>query len=170
VEQSLRGLREIGARVSHAAGLLAQVERRDGRFDVALDALDAALAAGPAPRDWRTAQLLWRRAVLHLDRGRPNLATADEGAARDILAGEELYLLELLGCLVAEALVVEESDPTRSARLLGSVQAHLGPWTLPFDLDDDAARLAHRLTGSFTGEVERGRGLEPVAAAMLDRY
>jgi len=164
-EEARHGLLALGARPWGAAVVLAQIERRESQPRAAVAVFDHALIGAPEPPDALVAQLLWRRAIAHLDCGRADLALEDVTAARKVLQDEELYLLDLLGCLVAEALVLEATDPGRSARLLGAVQAHRGSWLLPFDLDDDAARLTGRLGGDHGAEIERGRVLAPAAAA-----
>lgn len=165
VTEARAGALAMGVRPFVEAEVLAHVEQREGRPQAALAVLDQALAGAPEPPDPLVAALLWRRAVAHLRAGRADLALADVTAAREALQDEELWLLELLGCLVAEALVLEPTDPARSARLLGSVEAHLGPWLLPFDLGAEATALAGRLQQSHCVDLTHGRSLAPALAA-----
>lgn len=157
--EALEGLLSIGATSYEAAMVLARIERREHKSAEAVAVLNRALRAVAGPPNPHTAQLLWRRGLGHHDLGRLEEAAADIAVAREVLADEELYLLELLGCLAAEAVVVAKADPATSARLLGCVQAHRGAWVLPFDLDNDAAPLAERLSSTHGDEFTRGRVL-----------
>lgn len=163
--EALEGQVAIGATRHEAAMVLARLERREGRAADAVAVLDQALGAVSGPPGPQSSQLLWRRALAHHDLGRAERAAADIAVAREVLADEELYLLELLGCLAAEAVVVAQSDPAKAARLLGCVQASRGGWVLPFDLDEDAAALAERLSSTHGDELVHGRTLTPAFAA-----
>lgn len=116
---------------------LAALARRAGKPAAALATLDRALAA-PALRlnPVSVAALQWRRAVCLRELRRPDEASADLAAAREVLAASELYgPRELLGALVERAAAVLRDDARRAAAIIASVQARRGQWVLPFEMD-----------------------------------
>ncbi|HVE99327.1 MAG TPA: hypothetical protein VNA12_09120 [Mycobacteriales bacterium] len=154
----------LGAAPYEAALVLADLERRSGRADHGAAVLERTLTDATEISGPRVGQLLWRRALCRHDAGRADEAATDIVTARQVLQDEELYVLELLGCLAAEAIIVESEDPARAARLLGCVEANLGGWALPFGLPDDVAPVTARLRSTHGEALEQGRVRLPSGA------
>ncbi|HVE97674.1 MAG TPA: hypothetical protein VNA12_00655 [Mycobacteriales bacterium] len=126
-----------------ATFVLAGVARRESDFVQSLAFLDRGLARLPVDAVADAAMLRWRRAIVLHRLGRTDEATDEIADARAILETREMLLLELLGCLGAEAVIT--TDDAVAAGLLDRIAAQRGPWVLPFDLDDDLREVERRL-------------------------
>lgn len=143
-EQAWERIVAFSLQPTDVSAVLAGVARREGDLDHALAVLDRGLARLPVDAVALTARLAWRRGlVLHL-LGRTEEAAIDVAAAREVLAQREMLLLELLGCLAADAVIT--TDDATAAALLDRITAQRGPWVLPFDLDDDLRQVERRLS------------------------
>jgi predicted ATPase/class 3 adenylate cyclase len=163
-EQAAVSAQSIGAVVHDLGHLLAHLERRTGDAQAGVRALDQVLTADAGRSANQGAMLAWRRSLLQHDLGLDG--TADLEAARSLLEQRDLLVLELLGCLAVQALMVWPHDPATAARLLGCIDAHRLTWVLPMDLDDDVTHLLVSLTSSHPDELAAGRGLTPSTVAL----
>ncbi len=109
----------------------------------ALQLLERGLARLPADAVADAAMLKWRRAIMLHRLGRTDEAAIDIATAREVLEAREMLLLELIGCLGAEAVITTDDDV--AAGLLDRIAAQRGPWVLPFDLDTDLREVERRL-------------------------
>ena len=82
-----------------------------------------------------------------MELGRTSEVAAELDRCQKFLSQSELYgPLELLGVLIARAVLIAEQDPQGALDLLARVEAQRGRWVLPFGLDADREALASRLT------------------------
>ncbi len=158
-QQAWEQARTLSLNPLHTVVLLAAIHTQQGHLQAALETLDDGLARLPEGAAVAAAQLRWRRGLLLHRVGREAEAAGDLTQAREVLANEGLFLLELVGCLAAESLLT--TDPARAATLLGCIDAHRQTWALPDNLDHDLALLRAALAETHSDEMAAGRTLAP---------
>lgn len=161
LHEAVDGYLEIGATPHEAFLMLAEAEHRATEPSAAKKTLDRALRHVQAVTP-ETAQILWRRALTHLELANHHDALLDIAEARRALQGEDRYLVEILGCMAVEATALAAEDPGRAAKLLGSIAAHRSSWILPFDLDANIRDLTTHLVRTNPKDLDTGRQSQPM--------
>ena len=159
LDSALRDAQVVGLRIDLLCLAAAEVDRRAGRHDQALVALDRAARASASP-----GLIEWRRLVCRSRLG-VDVSEAALADVRSLLAADQLYgRLELLGVLAERAVRIVEEGPERAAQVVGCIAAHRGRWVLPFSMDRDVQLLEARLLPTHAAAYEAGRELDPTEA------